>query len=415
MRRSQALRREHKSASVPNSPEESRAPGPPPAASGLRYSFANTEVAPRTQIATVAPPTGAPSGGAPGGLGTGLTPGTKVVRLDEAGDSTHWEIVATDRFGRYRIKNTLEEGITGGVPQIVSSSSRAWATEANAAASRSAFLAEQAKEQAEKQKNDDLAQGGIYLSSGYRQINSLLAAFEKTGYTPAQVRDANFNFSGRANLVLETWKQVATERRYATREETESWDMQDLDKWHDKIKAIHRVWDAFKKDPEIPGNTVVRGDSEQIFSSFGGILDPARYPKGGYYDLGRTISWPGILSTTMGIATTHNFVKSKTVIWKFDVSEQGHPGRVLGSENQAEAEVTFPVSTRIKIKRVLVRNGRFAQELTGEFGDKAKVIVFADILALDEFGGPPSERYPLHSIPENDPLDGAATDLPGIE
>jgi hypothetical protein len=322
--------------------------------------------------------------------------------------------VGTDRYGRYRIKNTLEEGITGGVPQLVSGSNRAWATEANAAASRSAFLAEQAEQQAEKQKKDDLGQGGMYLSSGYRMINPLLGAFEKTGYTPAQVRDANFNFSGRANVVLENWKQVATERGYASREATESWDMQDLGQWHDKIKAIHRVWDHFPR-PVIPDNTVMRGDSEQIFSSFGGILNPERYPRGGYCNVGRTISWPGILSTTMSSPTTHNFVNLKAVIWKFDVPKQGHPGRVLGSENQAEAEVTFPVNTHIKIKRLLVRNGRFAQELTGEFGDKAKVIVFADILALDEFGGPPSVRFPLRSIPENDPLDGAATDLPRIE
>ncbi|MEU6806590.1 hypothetical protein [Streptomyces neyagawaensis] len=317
--------------------------------------------------------------------------------------------MGTGRFCRYRIRNTLEAGSTGGVLQLVSGSDRAWATEANAAASRSAFLAE-AKQQAEKQKKDDLGQGGIYLTGGYRRINSLLAAFERAGYTPAQVRDANFNFSGRADVVLETWQQVATERGYASGEATESWDMQDLGMSHDTIKAIHRVWDHFPH-AVIPDNTLIRGDSEQIFSSFDGILNPERYPRGGYHNVGRTISWPGILSTTMSSPTTHNFANWKAVIWKFDVPKQDHPGRVLGSENQAEAEVTFPVSTQIKIKRVLVRNGRFARELTGEFGDKAKVIVFADILALDEFGGPPSERFPLHSIPENDPLDGAATDL----
>ncbi|MFI1709076.1 hypothetical protein [Streptomyces griseoruber] len=362
----------------------------------------------------MAPPIGVPYGGAPGGLGTGLTPGTKVVRHDEAGDSTHWEIVGvvgTGRFCRYRIRNTLEAGITGGVPQLVSGSDRAWATEANAAASRSAFLAEQV-DQAEKQKRDDLGQGGIYLGPGYRQINSLLATFERMGYTPAQVRDANFNFSDRADVVLETWKQVAMERGYAAREDTEPWDRQDLDKWHDSIKAIHRVWDIFPR-PEIPGNTVVRGDTQHIFSSFDGILDPARYPEGGYHNVGRTISWPGILSTTMASATKNNFAAEKTVIWKFDVPKQVHTGRVLGSENPAEREVTFPVATQIKINRVLVRDGHFAHELTGEFGDNAKVIVFADI--LDEFDGPPSRRFPLHSIPENDPLDGDATDLPRIE
>ncbi|MFD9118733.1 hypothetical protein ACFU6M_07305 [Streptomyces bottropensis] len=356
----------------------------------------------------------------------GLTPGTKVVRHDEAGDSTHWEIVGTmgtGRFCRYTIRNTLESGITGGVPQLVSGSDRAWATEANADASRSAFFAgrpkspeEQAKQQAEKQKKDDLGRGGLYVSSGYRIINPLLTAFERMGYTPAQVRDANFNFSGQTDVALETWKQVAMERG-ATEEVTESWNMEDLGKWHEHARGIHRVWNHFRH-AVIPDNTVVRGDSAQIFSSFDGILDPEdleRYPSGGYYTVGKTISWPGILSTTVGRAIEHNFVKDKSVIWKFDVREQGHPGRELGSENQSEAEVTFPVSTRIKIKGVLVRKGSFAQELTGEFGGNAKVIVFADILARDESGGLLSERFPPNSDPEHSLPDVPATDLPRSE
>ncbi|GHH85428.1 eCIS core domain-containing protein [Streptomyces capitiformicae] len=60
LRRSQALQRVPKSTSVPNRPEESRAPGPPPAVSGLRYSFANTEVAPSTQVQRVLSAPGRP-------------------------------------------------------------------------------------------------------------------------------------------------------------------------------------------------------------------------------------------------------------------------------------------------------------------------------------------------------------------
>ncbi|WP_369166837.1 hypothetical protein AB5J49_02610 [Streptomyces sp. R28] len=37
------------------------------------------------------------------------------------------------------------------------------------------------------------------------------------------------------------------------------------------------------------------------------------------------------------------------------------------------------------------------------------------LTALDDFGGPLSERFPLNSIPEHNILDGAATDLPRIE
>lgn len=60
IRRSQALQRVPKSTSLPNRPEESRAPGPSPAASGLRYSFANTEVAPSTQVQRVLSAPGRP-------------------------------------------------------------------------------------------------------------------------------------------------------------------------------------------------------------------------------------------------------------------------------------------------------------------------------------------------------------------
>jgi hypothetical protein len=317
-----------------------------------------------------------PSAGAHG-LGSGLDAGTPVVRHEPVGDTSHWVIEGKAPFGRYKIKNTEDGSIS-----LVSTSDRAWATLDNAAASRQVFETEQLRRAAEQLKKADLQEGGKYLSSGYRSINPLLAAFEEAGYTAAQVRQVGFDFSDRAADVLENWKRVATERGYASRQVTESWDMQDLHRWHDSIKAIHRAWDDFPS-PAIPDNTVVRGDSRQIFSSFDGILDPAHYPGGGYHDVGRTISWPGIMSTTTGSATTHNFVNSKAVIWKFDVPEQGHPGRVLGSENLAEAEVTFPVNTQIKINQVLVRDGHFAHELTGEFGDKAKVIVFADILPAD--------------------------------
>ncbi|MPY63457.1 hypothetical protein FNH08_41775, partial [Streptomyces spongiae] len=279
-----------------------------------------------------------------------------------------------DQFGRYKIKNTID-GTTATVTPV----DRGWSTPDNAAASRQAFEAEQLKRAAEQLKKADLQQGGMYLSSGYRSINPLLAAFEKAGYTAAQVRDVALDFSARADDVLENWKKIATERGYATAETTQSWDLQDLNRWHESIKSIHRAWDDFPA-PVIPGNTVVRGDGQQIFASFDEILDPASYRGGGYHDVGRTISWSGIMSTTTASPMTHNFVSSKAVIWKFDLPEQNHPGRVLGSENPAEAEVTFPVDTRIRVNRVLVRDGDFANELAGEFGDKARVIVFADIL-----------------------------------
>ncbi|WP_146193984.1 hypothetical protein [Streptomyces sp. MA5143a] len=355
------------------------APPRPPAVPSVRP-------APHAPSAPPVPPLGKGIGGtAPvpppsvgtHGLGSGLDAGTPVVRHAPGGDTSHWVIDGKATFGRYKIRNTDDGSVS-----LVSASDRAWATLDNAAASRQVFEAEQLKRAAEQLKKADLQEGGKYLSSGYRSINPLLAAFEEAGYTAAQVRHVGFDFSERAADVLENWKRVATERGYASREVTESWDLQDLHRWHDSIKSIHRAWDDFPS-PAIPGNAVVRGDSRQIFASFDGILDPAHYPGGGYHDVGRTISWPGIMSTTTGSATTHNFVNSKAVIWKFDVPEQGHPGRVLGSENPAEAEVTFPVNTQIKINQVLVRDGHFAHELAGEFGDKAQVIVFADILPAD--------------------------------
>lgn len=58
--RSKALQREPESTSPANRPEEAHAPGPPPAVSGLRYSFANTEVAPSAQVQRVLSSPGRP-------------------------------------------------------------------------------------------------------------------------------------------------------------------------------------------------------------------------------------------------------------------------------------------------------------------------------------------------------------------
>ncbi|MFF3371488.1 hypothetical protein ACFYXF_00870 [Streptomyces sp. NPDC002680] len=389
----------------PPPPASQSGPPMPPPPPGNPHGPPAPPPAPGTSNAPVVPPAGVPSGGLPpAGLGAGLTPGTKVVRHDAAGDSTHWEIVGTDRFGQYKVKNTLD-----GKTQPVSASNRSWATEGNAATSRPAFLAEQAKKQAEQQQKHDLGQGGMYLSSGYRMINPLLGAFEKAGYTPAQVRDANFDFSDRAEDVLAYWKDLAN-KRGTTQDLTDAWDMTDLNNWFKSIQSINRVWDDFAT-PVIPDNTVVRGDSQQVFASFDGILNPANYPGGGYHDVGVTIAWPGIMSTTTGSPITHNFVNSKAVIWKFSVPAEGHPGRILGSENPSEAEVTFPVDTQIKVNQVLVRKGDFAEAQAEEFGDKAQMVVFADILSADQSDGPTfadtSQAPPAQETPAQEPSGNA--------
>ncbi len=311
------------------------------------------------------------------GLGEGLGKDTPIVKHEPGGDSSHWVITGQDRFGRYKIKNTGDESAR---PLLVTSNDRSWATVENATDSRLAFDAEQQAKLAEMQKKADVGQGGMYVSSGYRQINPLLAAFEDAGFTPAQVRSMSFDFSAKADEVLSNWKRIAVERGYNTPEGVESWNAQDLGIWHETIKGIHRAWDDFET-PSISNNTVVRGDSRHIYSAFDGILNPEKYGGvGGYHNVGKEISWPGIMSTSVGDPKTHNFMEKKTVIWKIEVPSEGHTGRVLGRENVGEAEVTFPVDTRIRVDQVLVRNDGFANELADTFGNKAQVIVFAKML-----------------------------------
>lgn len=226
----------------------------------------------------------------------------------------------------------------------------------------------------EKERQDKMI-GENYLSADYRRINPLLAAFEKVGYPPEEYKAANFDFSEKKVDVLSQWKSIAVERKYADEELVQTWDDESLSEAHSLFKRITGVWDKFEK-PNIPNNLVYRGDSEHLFT-FLPIIDPKRNNYAdGEHSLNDIISWPSIMSTTIGIPTQHNFISSKSVIWEIKVPFD-HNGKIIGANNPSEQEVTFPVATKLSIKKILVRSVNKNLE-SSTYGKVATVIIKAE-------------------------------------
>ena len=90
-----------------------------------------------------------------------------------------------------------------------------------------------------------------------------------------------------------------------------------------------------------------------------------------------SLTWPGVMSTTLGKPTEHNYVQSKSFVWSFT---PGTPcvGRIIGDINPSEQEITFPVGVSVKIKKLIIRKVDKTLK-AGEFGDKAEIIAVADL------------------------------------
>ncbi|GGX54804.1 hypothetical protein [Streptomyces noursei] len=196
--------------------------------------------------------------------------------------------------------------------------------------------------------------GGKYLSSGYRLINPLFGAFERLKFRVADIRGPEF-VKRLDGTVLEAWRDVAVERRYADRSLAETWDLAALRATFREFQELDEDWVLF---PEIPGKRYVfRGDSAIILESFGALLKEDNYPAAGrVVDVGREIEWPALLSTTYGDPMKHNFINQKKVIWQFSLPSDGnHPGRRIGTENPSEEEMTFPLGTRVRVDKLVFR------------------------------------------------------------
>ncbi|MEU9701465.1 DUF4157 domain-containing protein [Streptomyces sp. NPDC047981] len=318
-------------------------------------------------------------------LAAGLEKGTPVVRHTDEGDIEGHTILSF-RFGSY----LLSEGKDGKKPRA-STKDKSWGTVEGREASRAEYEAARAQELdpavlAAKQKQKDLDLGENYLSADYRRINPLLAALVQVGFSPSAIGTPGFSYLSKENDVLLTWRNIAMARGYADEQITQSWDTKSLADTFDIFARINGVWDDFATPPANEEGNVVRGDSKYMYDSFGGVLKQQEsHPEGGEVSLDETIEWPAILSTTYGDPLTHTYVAGKEIVWDFTLPE-GHRGRELGKNNKSEQEMTFPIGTRIHIRKILVRSGKFQQAKAEKYGKSAAIIVYADILA----GGGPS-------------------------
>ncbi|MEU3963220.1 DUF4157 domain-containing protein [Streptomyces buecherae] len=313
-------------------------------------------------------------------LAADLPRGTPVVKHTDEGD-VEGQTILSFSFGSYLIS----AGADGKKPRA-SLKDKAWGTVEGREASRTEYERARAAELdpavlAAKQKQKDLDLGENYLSADYRRINPLLVALGQVGFTPGEIAAPGFSYKSKESEVLDAWRSVARARGNADEQTTKAWDEKHLADTFDIFARINGVWDDFATPRANREGHVVRGDSKDVYESFGGILkQQENHPNGGYVSVDQTIEWPAILSTTYGNPLTHTYVNNKEIVWDFRLPED-HRGKTLGRNNQSEDEMTFPIGTKIRIRQILVRSGDLKQEQSAKYGEKATAIVFADILA----------------------------------
>jgi hypothetical protein len=234
-------------------------------------------------------------------------------------------------------------------------------------------------EEIERQKQiaADKAVGEQFLSSSYRLINPLLAAFDFLKVDPSLHTSGGYDYEPIKDNLLKAWKRIAVERKYAVQQDVEGWDYDAIANTYKNITAIQRSWENFDK-PEIPGGVVARGDSAVMYTAYP-VLDPRKNNyKDGEVTVSGTITWPGIMSTTVGDPKQHGFIQAKTVIWCFNV-DSVNAGRSIGSINPSEQEVTFPLGVKVVLQKLIVRvNDKTIQQ--GDFGSVAELIAFAKLV-----------------------------------
>ncbi len=230
----------------------------------------------------------------------------------------------------------------------------------------------------EEQEKKDLELGEYYLSSGYKLINPLLLAFEKSGYSPDEYVRQDFDYSKKIDLVLKNWKEIAISRKPADKGTINSWDIAKLNEQYKIFKTIMKVWDKFDLVSTVTkDNTIYRGDSSFLFSSYP-ALNTDKYTTDGAHNVDININWPGILSTTYDSnPKEHNFIKKKKIIWVITLPKNNQ-GRILGKNNPSEVEITFPPATKLSVKKLIVRK-KDKSILKEKLGEDAELIIYATI------------------------------------
>ncbi len=223
-------------------------------------------------------------------------------------------------------------------------------------------------------EDEDKAKGERFLSSEYRIVNPLLAALEELGVDPAVHQSPDYDYRPIEARLIQVWKRIAIARG-SSPVTVETWDGDNLKETYGVVRSMARVWDKYEV-PDIPGGAVTRGDTGAFMYAAYPFLDPKTqgYPDG-ELAFSKTITWPGVMSTTVGDPKDHNFIQAKSFIWKLQ-ARAPHKGRIIGSINPAEQEVTFPVGSKVIIEKLIVR----VHDKTlhaAEFGSVADVIALA--------------------------------------
>lgn len=382
--------------SPPPSPVQQRRPAPPPP---LPPPSALTAPPLPALFRPAAPPSPlpgrTPESAEPTGLPPGLEPGTALVRISakSTGELTPEE---ADEYVRgmshpkaetgYLIKESRPNRFTRKVnysigPSDGSGTTRSaapgdfgWAVGDGSAGLRM-WSERNNKPEARRARRVDT--GENYLSADYRRINPLLAALAER-YPQGEYTREGFRLPTEAEerqLLVRSWSAIALQRRYACTADVEGWDWAHLFGTFLLFQRLHQAWREFDA-ADVAEGVVWRGDSEALYSSFGGLLDPGRHLAGASgIPVDTPVVWPGILSTTFGDPKTHNFINGKKVVWRIRIPV-GHPGRSLGANNKSEQEVTFPAGTVVHVEELIPRgSARFPQEA----GDRADVVILAHI------------------------------------
>lgn len=232
------------------------------------------------------------------------------------------------------------------------------------------------QQKAQRRETEDKGKGERFLSSEYRIVNPLLAAFDALKVDPTVHQSPDYDYTPLQGKLLKEWRRIAVERG-AGKDMVETWDFDKMKETYGVIRSMARVWDKYEM-PEIPGGAVSRGDTgAHMFSAYP-QLDPRKIPLAdGEHAVSINLTWPGVMSTTVGDPKDHNFIQAKTFIWRFKVDPK-HKGRSIGTINPSEQEVTFPVGTKIHVEKLVVRLVDKSL-MSSEFGTNAEVIAIAKI------------------------------------
>lgn len=225
--------------------------------------------------------------------------------------------------------------------------------------------------------NEDCQAGENYLSGDYKRVGPLMAAFEELKVDPARHNDLEYSYDDIEGKLVERWKRIAVERSLVPPSGVEGWDKTELASTYEIVRKIARSWDAYPV-PEIPGNRLARGDiAENLFANYPALDVVKKDLPDGEHAVSVDITWPSLMSTTVGDPVTHNFIEKKSFVWAFTV-KQPCPGRIIGENNPSEQEVTFAPGVRVHVSQLIVRReDKTLQAST--YGQNAMVIAVAEL------------------------------------